>query len=131
MREELKKLISKAQRSLKAAKRLCKNEDYDFSVSRAYYAMLYCAETLLLTQGMSFSKHSADIAAFGKYFIKTGLLPSKLHSHLLNAFKDRQIGDYDVIKEITESQAETHLKNAEEFISQTIKYLKEKACNIQ
>jgi uncharacterized protein (UPF0332 family) len=49
----------------------------------------------------------------------------------LNAFKDRQIGDYDVIKEITESQAETHLKNAEEFISQTIKYLKEKACNIQ
>jgi uncharacterized protein (UPF0332 family) len=32
MRVELKKLISKAERSLKAARRLYKNEDYDFSV---------------------------------------------------------------------------------------------------
>jgi len=130
MSEELKRLIDKAQRSLKAAKRLYKSQDYDFSVSRAYYGMLYCAEALLLTQEMSFSKHSAAIAAFGKYFAKTGLLPSNLHSHLLNAFKDRQIGDYDVIKEITESQAETNLKNAEEFINKTIKYLKEKGWNL-
>lgn len=126
MNEELKKLISKAQRSLKAARGLHKKGDFDFSVSRAYYAMFYCAECLLLTQEMSFSKHSAIIAAFGKHFAKTGLLPTTLHSHLLNAFKDRQIGDYEVIKEITKFEAETHLKNAKEFINQTIKYLKEK-----
>lgn len=125
MRVELKKLIRKAERSLKAARRLCKNEDYDFSVSRAYYAMFYCAESLLLTQGMSFSNHSAVIAAFGKYFAKTGLLPSILHSYLLTAFKNRQIGDYEVIKEITKFEAETTLKNAKEFINQTIKYLKD------
>ena len=102
MSEELKKLISKAGRSLKAARKLYKDGDYDFSISRAYYKMFYCAESLLLTKGMSFSKHSAVIAGFGKYFAKTGLLPSTLHSYLLTAYKDRQIGDYyEVIKEIT------------------------------
>lgn len=131
MSEELKKLISKAERSLKAARRLYKNGDYDFSVSRAYYAMFYCAESLLLTQEMSFSKHTAVIAAFGKYFAKTGLIPSTLHSYLLTAFKDRQIGDYEVIKEITKSEAEATLKNAKEFISQTIKYLKDKGLNLK
>ena len=131
MSEETKKLIDKAQRSLKAARRLYKNKDYDFSVSRAYYAMLYCAEALLLTKKMSFSKHSGVIAAFGKYFAKTSLLPTSFHAYFINAFKDRQAGDYDVIKEITELQAETHLKNAKEFLSKTIKYLKEKDWNIQ
>jgi uncharacterized protein (UPF0332 family) len=131
MRVELKKLISKAERSLKAARRLYKNEDYDFSVSRAYYAMFYCAESLLLTQEMSFSNHSAVIAAFGKYFAKTGLLPSILHSYLLTAFKNRQIGDYEVIKKITKFEAETTIKNAQEFISQTINYLKEKEFNFR
>jgi len=102
MSEELKKLINKAERSLKAARKLYKDGDYDFSISRAYYKMFYCAESLLLTKGMSFSKHSAVIAGFGKYFAKTGLLPSTLHSYLLTAYKDRQIGDYyEVIKEIT------------------------------
>lgn len=130
MSEELKKLISKAQRSLEAARRLYTEGDYDFSVSRAYYAMFYCAESLLLSQEMSFSKHSAIISAFGKHFAKTGLLPSILHSHLLDAFKDRQIGDYEVIKGITRLKAETHLKNAKEFLRHTTKYLNEKGHEI-
>lgn len=48
MKEEISKLIKKAQRSLNAAIELYKMGDYDFSVSRAYYAMFYCAEALLI-----------------------------------------------------------------------------------
>jgi uncharacterized protein (UPF0332 family) len=70
MSEEIKKLINKAQRSLKAAKRLYKNKDYDFSVSRAYYTMLYCAEALLLTQEMSFLKTLSRYCSFWKIFYK-------------------------------------------------------------
>ena len=84
--EEIDKLIEKAKRSVEAAKRLLDSGDYDFSVSRAYYAMFYCA--LLLTKDLSFSKHSAVIAAFGKHFVKTGLVSPALHSYLSNAFKD-------------------------------------------
>lgn len=122
---EVKGLIEKAKRSLEAAKELYKRKDYDFSVSRAYYTMFYCAESLLLTKDMSFSKHSAVIAAFGKHFSKPKILSPELHSYLINAYKDRQIGDYEVIKEITNDQAQAHLRNAKEFLKQTIKYLKE------
>ena len=46
---EINNLIEKAKRSIDAAKKLYELEYYDFSVSRAYYAMFYCAEALLLT----------------------------------------------------------------------------------
>ena len=107
MTEEIDNLLRKAKRSLKAAKRLFDDGDYDFSVSRAYYSMFYCAEALLLTENLSFSKHSASIAAFGKEFIKTGLLLPALHSYLSDAFKDRQTGDYEVVKEITKNKQRT------------------------
>jgi uncharacterized protein (UPF0332 family) len=123
MKEEIKNLIEKAKRSFEAGKQLYESGFYDFSVSRLYYAMFYCAEALLLTKGLSFSKHSAVISNFGKHFIKTGKLPQELHSSIINAFKDRQIGDYEIVIKITKEEAERHLRNAEEFIKRTIKYL--------
>jgi uncharacterized protein (UPF0332 family) len=45
--------------------------------------MFYAAEALLLDQDLSFSKHSAVISAFGQRFVKTGILDSSLHRHLL------------------------------------------------
>jgi len=122
MNEEIDKLIEKAKRSVEAAKRLLDSGDYDFSVSRAYYAMFYCA--LLLTKDLSFSKHSAVIAAFGKHFVKTGLVSPALHSYLSNAFKDRQMGDYEAVITISRQQAENHVRNAEEFVRQTSEYVK-------
>jgi uncharacterized protein (UPF0332 family) len=35
--------------------------------------MFYCAEALLFSIGLSFSKHSAVISFFGKEFVKTKL----------------------------------------------------------
>lgn len=59
-------LIHKAHRSLAAADRLAKDDDLDFAVSRAYYAMFYAAQAVLLSRGLRFSKHAAVIAAFGQ-----------------------------------------------------------------
>ena len=121
--KEVRSLIAKAKRSIEVAKKLFESGDYDFSVSRAYYAMFYCAEALLLTKGLSFSKHAGVIAGFGKHFVKTNLLPSFLHSYLREAFKDRQIGDYESGIMISKEQTEKHIKNAMEFINETTKYL--------
>ena len=57
-------LLRKAHTSLRAARLLAKDQLYDFAVSRAYYTMFYMAEALLLGQGLSYSKHSAVLAAF-------------------------------------------------------------------
>jgi uncharacterized protein (UPF0332 family) len=40
--------LEKPDRSLKAAERLLQSGDNDFAVSRAYYAMLYAVQALLL-----------------------------------------------------------------------------------
>jgi uncharacterized protein (UPF0332 family) len=61
-------LLTKARRSLAAARRLAADGDLDFAVSRAYYAMFYIAQAFLLGRGLRFSKHSAVIAAFGQEF---------------------------------------------------------------
>ena len=66
MKPEIQALLDKASQSLQAAE-LLKREGYlDFAASRAYYAMFYAAQALLLDRERSFSHHSAVIAAFGK-----------------------------------------------------------------
>lgn len=68
-------LLRKAHTSLHAARLLAGEKLYDFAVSRAYYTMFYIAEALLLGQGLSFSKHSAVLAAFGERLAKQGIVP--------------------------------------------------------
>jgi uncharacterized protein (UPF0332 family) len=56
---EMEALLEKAERSLDATRVLIGSGYYDFSSSRAYYAMFYCAEALLLAKDLKFAKHSA------------------------------------------------------------------------
>jgi hypothetical protein len=49
-RHEIHDLIAKAQRSVIAVKRLMRDGDFNFAVSRAYYAMFYAARAMLLSR---------------------------------------------------------------------------------
>jgi uncharacterized protein (UPF0332 family) len=70
MTDEQRELLLKAQQSLEAAKLLLANNYPDYATSRAYYTMFYLAEAFLEGEELSFSKHSAVIAAFGREFAK-------------------------------------------------------------
>lgn len=70
--------FDKARRSLLAAERLLRDGDHDFALSRAYYAMFYAAQALLLMRDVRRSKHSGVIAAFNEQFIQTGELSRDL-----------------------------------------------------
>ena len=122
--EEIKELWKKAQQSLEAAELLLEKGYYDFAVSRGYYAMFYAAEAALLSRGLSFSKHSAVVAAFGKHFVSPGYLPKHLHRYLLDAFDLRMMGDYDVPGIISEEKARQLLKWAKEFLDKVGSSLK-------
>ncbi len=119
-------LIEKAKKSASAAKKLLESGYSDFSVSRSYYAMFYATEALLLAKNLSYSKHSAVISEFGKKFVKTGIIPSKLHRYITDAFDARQIGDYSPIDIISEEKALMMAEHAEEFIHIIEEYLKKK-----
>ena len=75
MTAEQEALLQKARDSAQAAQMLLDEGFSDFSASRAYYAMFYIAQALLLDLELSFSKHSGVIAAFGQHFAKTDRVP--------------------------------------------------------
>lgn len=118
MKKEVKQLLEKGRRSLNAADILFKRGDFDFAVSRAYYAMFYAAEAALLQRGQTYSKHAGVISGFYHQFIVTGELPQELHEALHRAFDERQEGDYGFLEQFPKADADKLLKDAKNFIQE-------------
>jgi uncharacterized protein (UPF0332 family) len=72
LNEDIQNPLRKAHDSREVAIDLQREGFFDFAVSRAYYAIFYAAEAILLLKGLSFSSHSAVAAAYGKEFAKLG-----------------------------------------------------------
>jgi uncharacterized protein (UPF0332 family) len=109
-------LLLKASQSLSAAKLMLDSGYPDYAASRAYYAMFYIAEAFLEGEGLSFSKHSAVISAFGREFARTGRVPVKFHQFLIRSQELRNAGDYGEIDAVTVNQAADSIAQAEEFL---------------
>ena len=105
MSPETEALAVKGRRSLRNARLSFDAGDFDFAVSRAYYAMFYLAEALLLARGLSFSKHGAVIAEFNREFIATQALPERHARALRIAFEQRLIGDYQYHEPFPQARA--------------------------
>ena len=125
MSEILEAMLMDAEKSIEAAEVLLGKAFADIAISRAYYAMFYAAQALLESRGLGFSKHSAVISKFGELFAKTGLLPSQLHRYLLDAFRDRQIADYEHGEKHAALAPEVHIAHAKEFVQTARQYLQE------
>lgn len=121
MKDEISILIEKAKRSLEAAKSLYEREDYDFAVSRAYYAIFYISEALLLKKGKSYSKHTAVITAIYNEYIAAKILPKEFHQILHRAFDLRQEGDYLISTEVTKEVADQLIRDIGFQLNNTIK----------
>jgi uncharacterized protein (UPF0332 family) len=110
-------LLQEARDSVSAAKLLLGGGYPGYAASRAYYAMFYVAEAFLEGEGMSFSKHSAVIAAFGQHFVRTGRVPVEFHRFLLEAQELRHAGDYGSRQAVTYEQAREQIARAEQFLA--------------
>ena len=116
-------LIQKADENIKVAELLLRQGHFDISASRAYYAMFYLAEALLFSKGLTFSSHSAVIAAFGREFAKTNLIAPRHHRCLRDGFETRQIGDYSFETSVSREKAANILQGAKEFFTAANEYL--------
>ncbi len=121
---EIRELMERASKYLGSAKLLLENSDFDSSVSRSYYAMFFAAEAVLLTRKLEFSSHKGVISAFGQHFVKPGIFPREMRKWLQNAFDKRQKGDYSYRSITEKNTAEELLRQAKDFVSQIIDYLK-------
>ena len=123
MNPEARKRLDKAQRAVNAAVRL-NDDDPEFAMGRAYYAMFYAAEALFVEKGQRFRKHGAVHAAFGEQFVKSGVLDAKFHRWLLDAFDKRIQADYGVDVALTREDAAATIAQAAEFLA-TVRQLLE------
>jgi uncharacterized protein (UPF0332 family) len=78
--------------------------------------MFYVAEAFLEGQGLSFSKHSAVISAFGREFVKLGKVPADYHQWLIKAQELRNTGDYGGLNAVTLEQAQEQIIYAQKFL---------------
>lgn len=123
MNQEVKALLKKAKESIRAAELLNRQGFHDYSASRAYYAMLYIAQALLLSEDLSYSSHSAVQSAFGREFAKPGKLERKFHRWLIDAQDYRNQGDYGIQTHLNIETADKLCEWAHEFLASAQVYL--------
>ena len=114
--DELEANLERARQSLEAAQELASSEYYDFAASRAYYAAFYAATALLLSEELTFSKHSGVVASIHHKFVKTGRLDVQQGKNLNWLFELRGIGDYGGQVHVTERDAKRAVRAASEFL---------------
>jgi len=115
----------RARECLDDAKLLLENKRLHSAVNRIYYALFYQVSALLLTRGLSFSRHSGVLAAFNKEFVKTGEIDKELGKFYNRMFEHRRAGDYGELVEFEEEDVRKWLKTAEEFLNAIEKLMKE------
>ena len=114
----LDQLLAKAQRSFTVAEGLLKDGHADFAASRAYYGCFYTAEALLLSEGLSYSRHSQVVAQFGRRFAKTGELDARYHRLLIEAFGLRQAADYSAAPDtVSDEDAKHTIREGKAFLA--------------
>jgi len=110
-------LLQKAKDSLDASELLLRNGYPDFAASRDYYSMFYVAEALLLERALSFSKHSAVVATFGREFCKSDQKAARFHRYLIEAMSFRHAGDYSPRPSVSPIQASEQIERASEILN--------------
>ena len=122
---KLNVIMTKSKDTLKIARELYEQDHHSDSISRAYYAVFHSLQAILLTLGLSFSKHSGIIGAFNKEFIYKDIFPKDFHKIIERLFKDRQIGDYEYEENLNADDASQDIRDAENIIISIERYLTE------
>jgi len=112
LNQQLDLMMNKSRRALASAQRQLDAGDYDFAISRTYYAVFYALEAVLLTKDLSFSKHSGVISSFNRYFVRSGTFPKEFSALLTRLFRDRQMADYEFDLSLSEEETRNAIESS-------------------
>ena len=124
-RSHIKAYIGEARRALEAADISLQHSLYGTAVNRAYYAIFYAASALLLTKGITRSKHSGVISAFRQYFVKPGLIEAEYSRIYGKVMTSRVDSDYEITTRADPTTARRCLDLATDFVERASEYLEE------
>jgi len=122
---EIPLYLDRAHRDLQAAESNLRQGFYAVAVTRGYYAMFYAASALLVSKGISRSRHSGVLSAFAEHFVKVGLIETEYAKVLGHAFDSRLDSDYDITFTTERALAEEVLQDAQRFVDRAEEYLRQ------
>ena len=126
MKNEIKAIIDKAERSLVSADRELHQGNFDFACSRAYFAVIY-----LLLDGHPYIYHRDIIALLNDEYVKKKIFPADLLKHLKYLAKRRELGDFSFSLIIYSEEVEQCLLRAKNIYYTLSAYLKDKLFKIE
>lgn len=107
----VKALLTRAEKSLRSARILFKNEILEDAISRAYYAMYYATKAILFINGVNTKTHKGVISLFGENIIKKNILDKEFAIMLRKDFNLRQKSDYEIYAEFGKESVEEVINN--------------------
>ena len=122
-KENYRVYMQYAQEMMEVAKENLDNNRVNSACNRAYYGVFYAASALLFSKGKSYGKHSAVLAAFRQYFIKTGEFDKKWSDDYEFIMDNRHTADYDLYDAIDREDAVLVMAKAQEFVEEVKKWL--------
>lgn len=121
MKKEIRTLVlyrlNRADESLEEALILLERDHINTFVNRLYYACFYAVTALLLSKGLSSSKHSGVRALFHQNIVKNGLLNREMGKFYDKIFDTRQKGDYADLVYFKKKEVGSWFGEAKKFIS--------------
>ena len=115
-RSLIKYRMERAYETLDEAKIMFEAGKINAYVNRLYYACFYAASALLLTKGLTTSKHSYLRSILHREFIKMGIVSTDLGVHFDLLFNSRQKGDYSDFVRYKAEDVAGWLEPTQEFI---------------
>jgi len=108
--------ISRANESYNEAILLAKENHWNTTANRLYYACFYMVNALLIKNGVSFSSHNGVKSEFHRLFVKEDIISvdnGKLFNRLFNL---RHEGDYADFKRLEEEDVQPFIDDVKTFI---------------
>jgi len=92
------------------------------AINRAYYAMFYAIQVLVVKNKVKVSKHSGVISYFDREFVKPGIIDKEYSKWLHRLFDLRQDADYGDMFEPSDDQCRQAVEQARQFVHRIRNY---------
>jgi uncharacterized protein (UPF0332 family) len=107
--------MEKSKEAIKAAEIMLQNDMLTFAMNRVYYSMFYAVQSLLASDGVTFSKHGQIKGYFNRKWINSGKFPKTLGQLYSKAFEYRQKFDYIDFATAERDMVSEYIEKAKEF----------------
>ena len=114
--------LEQAEEALSEADLLLNAGHFRGAINRAYYAMFYAIQVLVVKNKVKVSKHSGVISYFDREFVKPGIIDKEFSKWLHRLFDLRQDADYGDMFEPSDDQCRQAVEQARQFVHRICNY---------